>query len=431
MNAVPSNGRHVVFATTGSLGDLHPFLALGNELKKRGHRVTLATSAVHREHVRAAGLDFHHMRPDPEDSPAFHARYMHPKTGGEFVYRHYLAPAIRTSYEDLAQAAGKADLLVSQSLMALAAPLVAASTGIRWISAVLQPMSFFSLHERPNYLPLPLLSWMCGRSPELHGRVFHYVRKHTEEWVRPVLDLKRELGIAGSAAQDHPMYEGQHSPSRVLAMFSPLLGSPQPDWPQPAVQTGTALYRQEQPASPELQRFLRQSSLPLVVFTLSSAASNDAGDFYRDSLRAAETLGVRALLVMGGLAAGATLPQPLPPWALRVDYAAFEQVFPHAAAIVHSGGVATSFKALQAGKPQIVVPHAHDQLDNGLRLSRLGVAAVLPGRRTGARRLRNALQAVLADRRMQESAAAAALQTRGEDGVARACDEIEEQLGHA
>ncbi|WP_151633796.1 glycosyltransferase [Noviherbaspirillum aerium] len=420
--------RHIVLATTGSLGDLHPFLALGAELKRRGHRVTLATSAVHRCHVHEAGLDFHHMRPDPEDTPAFHARYMHPKTGGEFVYRHYLGPAIRTSYDDLARAARDADLLVSQSLMALAAPLVAASTGIRWVSAVLQPMSFFSLHERPNYLPLPFLSWLCGRSPELHGRVFHYVRKHTEEWVRPVLDLRQELGIA---RPDHPMYEGQHSPSRVLAMFSPLLGKPQPDWPQPAVQTGTALYRQEQAMAPELQRFLRESSRPLVVFTLSSAASNDAGDFYQTSLRTAESLGARALLVMGGLAAGSALPDPLPSWAMRVDYAAFEQVFPHAAVIVHSGGVATSFKALQAGKPQIVVPHAHDQLDNAMRLAKLGVAEVIPGRRTGAGRLRNALRRALTDTHRRERAAAAARETHREDGVARACDEIEEQLGHA
>lgn len=425
--ASTSGGRHIVFATTGSLGDLHPFLALGGELKRRGHRVTLATSAVHREHVRQAGLDFHHMRPDPEDSPAFHARYMHPKTGGEFVYRHYLGPAIRNSYDDLVQVAAKADLLVSQSLMALAAPLVAERTGIRWVSAVLQPMSFFSLHERPNYLPLPLLSWLCGRSPELHGRVFHYVRKHTEEWVRPVMALRQELGIAGGNGQGHPMYEGQHSPSRVLAMFSPLLGRPQPDWPQPAVQTGTALYRQEQPVTPELRHFLRQSTLPLAVFTLSSAASNDAGHFYRDSLRAAESAGMRALLVMGGLAAGSSLPQPLPPWAMRVEYAAFEQVFPHAAVIVHSGGIATSFKALQAGKPQIVVPHAHDQLDNAMRLARLGVAEVIRGRRIHAGRLRK----VLADRRMQQRAAALAAETRGEDGVARACDEIEEELAHA
>ena len=33
---------HIVLATSGSLGDLHPYLAVGLGLKKRGHQVTIA-----------------------------------------------------------------------------------------------------------------------------------------------------------------------------------------------------------------------------------------------------------------------------------------------------------------------------------------------------------------------------------------------------
>ena len=426
MSSLPP--RHIVFATSGSLGDLHPFLALGSELRRRGHRVTVATNAGHEGQVSRAGLAFRHMRPDPDNTPAFHRRYMHPRTGGEFVYRHYLAPAIRQSYADLAEASRGADLLVSQSLMALAAPLVAASTGMPWVSAVLQPMSFFSLHERPNYLPFAPLSWLCGRSPELHGKVFGYVRQHTERWLGPVLALREELGIA---SRGHPLYEGQHSGRRVLAMFSPLLGGRQPDWPAATVQTGTALYLDQAPALAEpLRQFLERDDAPLAIFTLSSAASNDAGEFYAHGLAAASALGMRALLVTGGLAAASTLPGPLPENAMRIPYAPFEAVFPHAAVIVHSGGAATSFKALQAGRPQIIVPHAHDQMDNALRLRALGAAQVLTRRRAGRHALRSALAQASADRRMRQSAATLAKRSRGEDGVQAGCDAIEEVLGN-
>ena len=423
--------QHIVFATAGSLGDLVPFLALGRELRQRGKRVTVATSANHKSKVLEAGLAFRHMRPDPENTPAFHARYMHPKTGGQFVYQDYLGPAIRRSYEDLEEATRDADLLVSQSLMALAAPLVAARTQLPWVSAVFQPMSFFSVHERPNYLPFPLLPWLCGRSPKIHQNIFQYVRKHTEQWVQPVLDFRKELGIA---QQGHPMYEGQHAPGCVLAMFSPMLGGPQPDWPPSVMQTGTAqLPPQAAPLPEALKQFLERddAARPLAIFTLSSAASNDAGDFYRDGLAAAGKLGLRALLITSGLAASSRLPEPLPDWACRVDYAAFEQVFPYAAVVVHAGGIGTGFKAMQAGAPQILVPHAHDQLDNALRLQRLGVARVLPGKRGGAGALQRALREVLADRRMQAEAASVAHKARQEDGVARASDVIEQVLGHA
>ncbi|HEY8608035.1 MAG TPA: glycosyltransferase [Noviherbaspirillum sp.] len=425
----PMQQRHIVIATAGSLGDLYPFLAVGRELQRRTHRVTVATSANHQAAVLEAGLGFRHMRPDPENSAAFHARYMHPKTGGEFVYKHYLAPAIRDSYDDLARAAADADLLVSQSLMALAAPLLAARTGIPWVSAVLQPMTLFSLHDRPNYLPVPLLPWLCERSPRIHAQVFHYVRRHTAEWVRPVFRLRASLGIGG---EPHPMYEGQHSPACVLAMFSPLLGQPRPDWPGATVQTGTADY--VSPAvrrQPSLQAFLAQAGRPLAIFTLSASASNDAGDFYREALHAAGIAGMRALLITSGLAASGRLPDPLPDWAMRVDYAPFEEIFPHAAVVVHAGGIGTAFKALRAGVPQILVPHAHDQLDNALRLARLGAATVIHGKRAGRARLARALQKIAGDDALRRHAAALAPRARDEDGAGRACDIIERQLAHA
>jgi len=197
------------------------------------------------------------------------------------------------------------------------------------------------------------------------------------------------------------------------------------------VQTGTALYLDEAPALPDaLQRFLARNDAPLAVFTLGSAASNDAGDFYADGLAAALALGMRALLVTGGLAAAAHLPEPLPEGALRIGYAPFEALFPHAAVIVHSGGVATSFKALRAGKPQVIVPHAHDQMDNALRLRASGAALVLPKRRAGRHALRAALARALADERMHEAAARLAGPSRAEDGVQAGCHAIEEALGH-
>jgi UDP:flavonoid glycosyltransferase YjiC (YdhE family) len=209
-------------------------------------------------------------------------------------------------------------------------------------------------------------------------------------------------------------------------MFSPLLGKPQDDWPAAAIQTGAALFREPNAALPDaLREFLGSDDAPLAVFTLSSAASNAAGNFYRESLRAAGALGLRALLIMGGLSAGQALPQPLPRWAMRIDYAPFEDVFPHAAAIVHSGGVATCSKALAAGRPQIIVPHAHDQLDNALRLKQAGVAQIVPARRASAVGLRRALAKALGDATMRERAAKLALDPGCEDGASLACDTLE------
>ena len=102
--------HHIVFATAGSLGDLYPSWRwdgnCGSAESGSGRHQRQPPAPV-----LEAGLAFRHMRPDPENTAAFHARYMHPKTGGQFVYQDYLAPAIRRSYDDLAAATRDADLL--------------------------------------------------------------------------------------------------------------------------------------------------------------------------------------------------------------------------------------------------------------------------------------------------------------------------------
>jgi UDP:flavonoid glycosyltransferase YjiC (YdhE family) len=39
-------GKRIVFCTFGSLGDIHPILALAREMKRRGHSPVSATSPV-------------------------------------------------------------------------------------------------------------------------------------------------------------------------------------------------------------------------------------------------------------------------------------------------------------------------------------------------------------------------------------------------
>ena len=49
---------NIVLQVVGSRGDVQPFIALGNELQKSGHRVRLATHNVFKDFVMSAGLEF-------------------------------------------------------------------------------------------------------------------------------------------------------------------------------------------------------------------------------------------------------------------------------------------------------------------------------------------------------------------------------------
>ena len=49
---------NIIIQVVGSRGDVQPFIALGTELQKYGHRVRLATHDVFQDFVTKAGLEF-------------------------------------------------------------------------------------------------------------------------------------------------------------------------------------------------------------------------------------------------------------------------------------------------------------------------------------------------------------------------------------
>jgi rhamnosyltransferase subunit B len=415
--------KHIVITTFGSLGDLHPYLAIGLRLQARGHRVTIATSAFYRPKVESEGIGFHPVRPDisPDNTEAI-KRAMDGRKGAEYVVRHLILPHVRASYDDLTEAVHGADLLVTHPIT-YAGPLVAEKTGIRWVSSVLAPLSFLSSHDPSVVVRLP---WV-PKFPAFNRVISRLGRRMTRSWGEPIRELRRKIGLPPGA---DPIFEGQHSPSLVLALFSRLLASPQPDWPRNTHVTGFALYdrlEKHHGLSPELARFL-DSGPPPIVFTLGSSAVLDARDFFVQSAAAAAQLRRRAVLLTGRDPANVPA-NPLPDGVIVSAYAPYSEIFPRAAAIVHQCGAGTTGQALRAGRPMLAVPFAHDQPDNAARLVRLGVAREIGRNQYCAERVAAELRRLLEDRTYAARAEGTGRREQSEDGVAPACDLIESQFG--
>jgi UDP:flavonoid glycosyltransferase YjiC (YdhE family) len=223
-----------------------------------------------------------------------------------------------------------------------------------------------------------------------------------------------------------PVIDGQ-SPLLVLALFSWLLGQPQPDWPPQTVVTGFPFF--DPPGgtalSPELTAFLDAGPAP-VVFTLGSSAVYDPGRFYEVSVEAVKQMGQRAVLLVGRGTATAT--GALSEEILAVDYAPHSALFPRAAAIVHQGGIGTTAQGMRSGRPTVVVPFAHDQPDNARRLERLGISRTIPRREYSSEQVVSELRHVLEEPGYGDRAREVGQQVREEDGVGAACDALERLL---
>ncbi len=52
-----------LFSTLGSLGDVHPYIAVARALIAQGHQAVIATSEDHRTVIEGAGVEFCAMYP--------------------------------------------------------------------------------------------------------------------------------------------------------------------------------------------------------------------------------------------------------------------------------------------------------------------------------------------------------------------------------
>lgn len=413
----------IVFATIGSFGDLHPYIALALELNRRGHRAMIAGSDVYRDKIQALGIDFHPLGPDfnrVQTVPGLVDQVLHPRTGAETLIRDVMMPNLRSSYADLSAAAEGADLLVSHPL-AFAARLVAETQGRRWASTFLAPFTALSVHDPVAMAEIPFLNLLRPLGPPLFRQIYHHVMLRAHDWSAPWHAFRAELGLPPAA--DDPLFAGQHAPDLALGLFSPLLGAPQPDWPRNSMATGFAFHDDDDRTGlpPDLAAFLDAGPPPL-VFTLGTTMVRRPGRFFEDSLKAAQRLRRRAVLLVGSKSP--LPPGPLPDSAIAVAYAPFSALFPRAAAIVHQGGVGTTGQAMRAGRPMLVVPFGYDQPDNAARVTRLGIARTLPIGRYTAARAANLLGDLLGTPSYWRRAAEIGDRIAAETGTATACDAL-------
>lgn len=417
----------IVLATFGSLGDLHPKIALGIELERRGHDVSIAAMEFYREKIGQIGLGFHPMAPhlDPNDD-SLAKDLMDNDTGSETILREIILPSLPAMYDDLVAATAGADLVVSGEITYAIKSLVE-TTDIKWVSTTLSPIAFFSNYDPPVPPPAPWFENLRFLGPAFHRLVFSFAKRQTQSWLADYRKFRRGLGLS----EDHdPIFAGKFSRDAHLAMFSSVLGEPQPDWPPQTLQTGFCFYdgQADSGKMPEgLEDFL-DSGEPPIVFTLGSAAVMDPGEFFNESIKAAKMLKRRAVMLYGIFNEP---PEGLTDEVVGFDYAPYSRIFPRAACVVHQGGVGTTGQVLRAGVPHVIMPYGHDQPDNAARCRRAGVAEIVRRGNYTADTAAKTIDRILGDSSYRTKARELAAVVAAEGGTAAACDRIEKVLNSA
>jgi rhamnosyltransferase subunit B len=419
----------VLLATLGSLGDLHPFIALARALQQVGCTPTIASLPEYDSRVRAAGIAFCAVGPSSEQwltdlgmGREEFARHILADT--DFIFRRAVYPYLRPSYEALLEVVADCNLVLTSSL-SFAAQLAAEKVGRPRLAVVLQPSMFLSAYDPPLMSEFGWFAPLLTRLPPAAARaVLRGVKRVLAHRAGAIRTLRHELDLP-KLRQD-PIFDGQFTQEGAIALYSRLLAEVQPDYPQPTTVAGFAFYDGDAAGDSTLDEGLRSflsAGPPPIVFTIGSFATEAPGDFFEISARAARRLGCRAILLVGESGALLTASEGI----IVRAYAPYSALFPCARLIVHHGGIGTTAQALRAGRPQLIVPIFADQPDNAARTARLGVAQVL--RRSRYRE--SALVAALKRTEIPpliERAREVRAQIALEDGATRAAETIVRRL---
>lgn len=417
--------RKIILCTIGSLGDLHPFIALGLALKAQGFAPLIGVPASLVEKVERAGLSAFAIMPAFEDLWAAldmtqEQAVIRVMADQNFMISKIALRVLAEGAEALDAHAHGAEAIIG-SYFALAAPIIAEKRGIPYVPAILQPMTILSAYDPPigqgfGTIGSARKGSLGRRWNRLCFAVIRRVIRHRYGGAINKVRLAHGLGPQVST----PILDLESNHPLRIALYSHVIAPTQPDFPVNIHHVGFPVFDSDSGAvetlDPELEAFLAAGD-PL-VFTLGSMVTSAPGDFYRESAEAARALGRRALLLTGNDDLASTED------VMVRAYAPHSLVFPRAAAIIHHGGIGTTGAALRAGRPQLIVPHMGDQWDNGARVARLGAGSVLGSKRYTAARAARSLGALTNQPCYAERAASLANDISGENGAVTAASAI-------
>ncbi len=400
----------VVLATLGTLGDLYPFLALGEALRLRGHSVAVACAPALHTYVLGADLEALPCRPNfgPEQVRQAHADFDHwPRSRVEarsVASRSNLLAMIRQRLSDLLAACQGCDLLLHNS--GITGESVATEIlGIPSLRVIIAPERLWNPHQRAFLNELET----AGMDSPLEQARDHFFCHQT---------CRRAAGLPETPAQG---WAGYFAPSTLIAA-SPHFLEPLDIRSWDATVCGFWFYESPQwrdwKPEPELAVFVDRRP---IVLSLSSQPLADPARVVELHVKAAQHLG-RPLLVQSGWAGlcGSDNQEVMFRGFLPQDW-----LFARAACVIHHGGIGTMARALRNRCPMLVEPWGNDQFFNAWMAVKAGWASAVNPKRALPAELARLIERNVLSSETRQRLDLTARRIAGENGIENAIRAIQ------
>jgi rhamnosyltransferase subunit B len=413
---IMSTKHTVLLPTFGSSGDVNPFVIIGRELQRRGHRTVLITNPYFQRQIEEADLEFIGVGTEKQYLEAINDPDLwHPTRSFYRLVEHAILGIMQPVYEAIIQFDPTRTIIAAPGII-FGARLAHESHGFPYATVQLAPSIVRTVHEMPiqGSLVLPRRTPMWMKRGWIRFLDWAVIDKAIGPQVNT---FREELGLAPAK---HFFGDYLHASQLSIGLFPDWFAPIQPDWPPQFRLTGFIHAADEDALLPDdLDAFLSDGPRP-IVFTAGSAMRLGE-EFFATAVESCRQLDCRGVLIARY---AEQLPRPLPPNVRHWAFAPFDLLVPRAATLVHHGGIGTLAQALAAGVPHLVMPMGHDQPDNAQRLARLGVGKTLPPKSFIPERVAEALAFLGSDSNVQARCRKLMERVNFADALSETCDLI-------
>ncbi|KAI0537387.1 putative sterol glucosyltransferase [Xylaria digitata] len=370
---------NIVIQVIGSRGDVQPFVALGNELQKHGHRVRLATHNVFDTFVRSAGLEFYPVGGDPVELMAY------------MVRNPGLIPNMKSMRAgDIQKKRRMMGEIFNNCWLSCIEPDPVSSIPFVADAIIANPPSFAHVHcAQALSIPVHLMFTMpwstttafphplanirvggnSGTSPHTANALSYSVVEFlTWQGLGDIVNEWRDTLDMGPVVFSEGPYLAETLKIPVTYCWSPAIVPKPADW-GPHIDVCGFFFREPVAYSPpqELDQFIRSGPPPIYI-GFGSIVIDDPQRMSTMILEAIRITGVRALISRGWSNLGGAATKNV----MYLGDCPHEWLFQHVATVIHHGGAGTTACGLLNGQPTTIVPFFGDQLFWGERVAASG-----------------------------------------------------------
>lgn len=406
----------IINTAYGTMGDVLPYIALGQKMQLRGHEVKMVIPEQMHQRAIAAGLKavkVGHEQLNPQtarktallwdqwsaNSDDLQAKQELSKSHSWFD--------LQKGIDYLLDAATDAKLIICSPQQAIFAAIVAEQLAIPLVRVIVTPAL---LYQPNNWWRLS--QWMRQTENKTYDR-YHLLR------------VKQGL-------TDTEAWKAYWKYDRLIFAASPYL-YPSPPYCFPSNQTGFWFYQDPQwkdwQPDVKLQEFMTADPKPLVL-SFSSQPIRNREEFIAVHVRAAIKLD-RRILIQGGWSDfnASHLPDGIDRDAVMfTGFMPQDWLFTKAAAVITHGGIGTIARALGNGCPMLLEPHTYEQCFNAHKVLTWGVGAAMYPQKLTADGIAKVLAKKVLTENYQQRAKKTKVNINDESGIDQACNLIEAWL---